>query len=197
MELMADLAERYSLDDVRVNYEQNLVLPHVKLNDLPTVFAALDKAGLGTANINLISDIIACPGLDYCALANARVINIAQEVAQHFADQDRAELIGELKIKMSGCINACGHHHVGNIGILGVDKKGEEFYQLTLGGSADEDASLGKILGPALPRERVPAAIDQMVELYLARREDGERFLDTVRRLGFAPFKEVVYAEAV
>ncbi len=196
MELIADLGERYSLDDVRVNYEQNLVLPHVKLDDVPAVFEALNAAGLGTPNINLISDIIACPGLDYCALANARVINIAQEVAQHFADQDRAELIGELKIKMSGCINACGHHHVGNIGILGVDKKGEEFYQITLGGSGDEDASLGKIIGPALPRDRVPGAIDQMVEVYLRERKDGERFIDTVRRITFVPFKEAVYADA-
>jgi sulfite reductase (NADPH) hemoprotein beta-component len=197
MDLLAELAQRYSLDDVRVNYEQNLVLPHVKQDDLPEVWRRLDAAGLATPNINLISDIIACPGLDYCALANARVINIAQEVAQHFADPDRAELIGELKIKMSGCINACGHHHVGNIGILGVDKKGEEFYQITLGGSADEDASIGKIIGPSLPRNRVPEAIDQMVGLYLEKRQDGERFIDTVRRLGVAPFKEVVYAEAV
>ena len=196
MEAMADIAERWGLNEVRVTHEQNLVLPHVKLDDLPAVHEALKAHGLATPNINLISDIIACPGLDYCALANARVINIAQEVAQHFADPDRAEKIGELKIKMSGCINACGHHHVAHIGILGVDKKGVEYYQLTLGGSGAEDAQIGKILGPALPRERVPGAIDQLVEVYLREKQGSERFLDTVRRLGFAPFKEAVYADA-
>jgi sulfite reductase (NADPH) hemoprotein beta-component len=196
MEVVADLAERYGQDDIRVTHEQNLVLPHVKLDDVPTVFAALAQAELATPNINLISDIIACPGLDYCALANARAIPVAQNIAQRFADQDRAELIGELKIKISGCINACGHHHVGHIGILGVDKKGEEFYQLTLGGSGAEDASVGKVLGPALPADRVAGAIDAMVEVYLAQRQGGERFLDTLRRTGAAPFKEAVYADA-
>ncbi|MCC7268832.1 MAG: nitrite/sulfite reductase [Caulobacteraceae bacterium] len=195
MDLIADLAERYSLDDVRVTHEQNLVLPHVRLDDVPTVHAALAAAGLATPNVNLISDIIACPGLDYCALANARAIPIAQHIAERFADQDRAELIGELKIKISGCINACGHHHVGHIGILGVDKKGEEFYQLTLGGSGAEDAEVGKILGPALPENRVTDAIEQLVEVYLRERQDGERFLDTYRRTGMAPFKEAVYAD--
>jgi len=195
MEVIADLGERYGQDDIRVTHEQNLVLPHVKLDDLPTVHAALAAAGLATPNINLISDIIACPGLDYCALANARAIPVAQHIAERFRDQDRAELIGELKIKISGCINACGHHHVGHIGILGVDKKGEEFYQLTLGGSGAEDASVGKVLGPALPANRVAEAIDTMVEVYLAQRQDGERFLDTLRRTGAAPFKEAVYAD--
>jgi len=196
MEVMADLAERYSFDDVRVTHEQNLVLPHVRLDDLPAVHAALTAAGLATPNSNLISDIIACPGLDYCALANARAIPIAQQIAAQFADQDRAEKIGELKIKISGCINACGHHHIAHIGILGVDKKGEEFYQLTLGGSGAEDAEVGKILGPALPAERVAPAIDQLVEVYLRERQGEERFLDTYRRTGLAPFKEAVYAEA-
>ena len=196
MDLVAGLAERYSLDDIRVTHEQNLVLPHVKLDDLPTVFAALQAADLATPNIGLISDIIACPGLDYCALANARAIPIAQSIARRFEDQDRAELIGELKIKISGCINACGHHHVGNIGILGVDKKGEEFYQLSLGGSGQEDASIGKILGPGMTAEQVPDAIEALVDTYLAVRQGDERFLDTVRRVGFAPFKEAVYADA-
>ncbi|HEX5378019.1 MAG TPA: nitrite/sulfite reductase [Phenylobacterium sp.] len=196
MEAVADLAERYGQDDIRVTHEQNLVLPHVKLDDAHSVYLALAKAGLGTPNINLISDIIACPGLDYCALANARAIPIAQDIARRFADQDRAELIGELKIKISGCINACGHHHVGHIGILGVDKKGEEFYQLTLGGSGAEDAAIGKILGPALPADKVTDAIDQLVEVYLRERREGERFLDTFRRTGDAPFKEAVYADA-
>jgi sulfite reductase (NADPH) hemoprotein beta-component len=196
MEVMADLAERYSAGEVRVTHEQNLVLPHVALDDLPTVYAELNAAGLASPNINLISDIIACPGLDYCALANARAIPIAQDIARRFADQDLAEKVGELKIKISGCINACGHHHVGHIGILGVDKKGEEYYQLTLGGSGAEDAEVGKILGPALPADRVAEAIDGLVEVYLRERNDGERFLDTYRRTGLAPFKEAVYADA-
>jgi sulfite reductase (NADPH) hemoprotein beta-component len=196
MELLADLAERYSLDDIRVTHAQNLVLPHVKLDDLPAVHAELVAAGLATANIDLVSDIIACPGLDYCALANARAIPIAQHIAERFADQDRAELIGELKIKISGCINACGHHHVGHIGILGVDKKGEEFYQLSLGGSGAEDASIAQILGPALPTDKVTGAVETLVETYLAHRQGEERFLDTYRRVGMAPFKEAVYADA-
>ena len=196
MELVADLAERYSLDEARVTYEQNLLLPHVKLDDVPAVHDALAAAGLATPNIALISDIIACPGLDYCALANARAIPIAQDIARRFADPILAETIGELKIKISGCINACGHHHVGHIGILGVDKKGEEFYQLTLGGSADDDAAIGQVLGPALPVDRVTPAIDHLVEAYLRERREGERFIDTFRRAGIAVFKEAVYAEA-
>jgi sulfite reductase (NADPH) hemoprotein beta-component len=196
LDVVADLAERYSLDDLRVTHAQNLVLPHVRLDDLPAVHAALEAAGLATANIDLISDIIACPGLDYCALANARAIPIAQDIAKTFADPDRAETIGELKIKISGCINACGHHHVAHIGILGVDKKGEEFYQLSLGGSGAEDASIGKILGPALPADRVAPAIDTLVDTYLAARQGEERFLDTYRRVGLEPFKEAVYAQA-
>ena len=196
MEVVADLAERYGQDDIRVTHEQNLVLPHIKLDDAHAVYLALKSAGIGTANINLISDIIACPGLDYCALANARAIPIAQDISRRFASQDQAELIGELKIKISGCINACGHHHVGHIGILGVDKKGEEFYQLTLGGSGAEDAAVGKILGPAVPFEKVTDAIDQLVQVYLRERQGEERFLDTYRRTGDAPFKEAVYADA-
>jgi sulfite reductase (NADPH) hemoprotein beta-component len=196
MDVAADLAERYSLDEVRVNYQQNLLLPHVKLDDLPAVWRTLDAAELATPNIDLISDIIACPGLDYCALANARAIPIAQHIAERFADPARAEQVGELKIKISGCINACGHHHVGHIGILGVDKKGEEFYQVTLGGSGEDDASLGVSLGPALPVGKVAEAVEQMVEVYLRERKDGERFLDTFRRTGVAPFKEAVYADA-
>ena len=196
MEAVADLALRYSQDDVRVNYTQNLLLPHVRLDDLPDVWRALEAQQLATPNIDLISDIIACPGLDYCALANARAIPIAQDIARQFADPDRAEEVGELKIKISGCINACGHHHVAHIGVLGVDKKGEEFYQLSLGGSGAEDASIGKILGPALPADRVATAVDQLVGAYLNVRTDGERFLDTYRRVGLEPFKEAVYAQA-
>ncbi len=196
MEVIADLAERYGQDDIRVTHEQNIVLPHLKLDDVPAVWAALDAAGLATPNMNLVSDIIACPGLDYCALANARAISVAQNIAEKFADPDLAEKVGELKIKISGCINACGHHHVGHIGILGVDKKGEEFYQLTLGGSGAEDAAVGTALGPALPYNRVADAVDTLVETYLRERHDGERFLDTFRRTGVAPFKEAVYANA-
>jgi sulfite reductase (NADPH) hemoprotein beta-component len=196
MEVVAALGERYSLDEIRVNYQQHLLLPHVKLDDVPEVWRRLDAAGLATPNIDLVTDIIACPGLDYCALANARAIPIAQSIAERFADSARAEEVGELKIKISGCINACGHHHVGHIGILGVDKKGEEFYQVTLGGSPDDDAALGQILGPALPSAKVAEAVEQMVEVYMRERKEGERFLDTFRRTGVAPFKEAVYADA-
>jgi len=196
MEAVADLAEHYGLSDIRVTHEQNLVLPHVKLDDVPAVHRGLQAVALATSNISLISDIIACPGLDYCALANARAIPVAQSIQDRFADPDRAEDVGELKIKISGCINACGHHHVGHIGVLGVDKKGEEFYQLSLGGSGAEDASLAAILGPALPADKVADAVDKLVETYLSMRTDGERFLDTFRRAGMAPFKEAVYADA-
>jgi sulfite reductase (NADPH) hemoprotein beta-component len=196
MDLVADLADRYSRGEIRVAYEQNLILPHVKLDDVPEVHAALDAAGLATPNIALISDIIACPGLDYCALANARAIPVAQDIARRFADPDLAERIGELKIKISGCINACGHHHVGHIGILGVDKKGEEYYQLSLGGSGEGDASIAQILGPAVPAARVAPFIDDLVGVYLSERRDGERFIDTVRRTGLAPFKAAAYADA-
>jgi sulfite reductase (NADPH) hemoprotein beta-component len=197
MEAVADLAEHYGHDDIRVTHAQNLVLPHVKKDDLPVVFAELQRHGLATPNLDLISDIIACPGLDYCALANARAIPIAQDIAKRFEALDRAETIGELKIKISGCINACGHHHVGHIGILGVDKKGEEFYQLSLGGSGAEDASLASILGPALSADQVAPAVEALVEAYLGlRTSPEERFLDAYRRLGPAPFKEAVYADA-
>ncbi|MDZ4375118.1 MAG: nitrite/sulfite reductase [Phenylobacterium sp.] len=196
MDVVADLAEQFGQGDIRVTHEQNLVLPHVKLDDIPAVWAALNDVGVATANINLVSDIIACPGLDYCALANARAIPVAQHIAEKFRNADRAESVGELKIKISGCINACGHHHVGHIGILGVDKKGEEFYQLTLGGSGAEDASLGSMLGPALPYDKVADAVDTLVDVYLRERQDGERFLDTFRRTGVTPFKEAVYADA-
>jgi sulfite reductase (NADPH) hemoprotein beta-component len=197
MDAIAALADAYGSGEIRVTHAQNLVLPHVKLDDVAAVHAGLKKVGLATANIDLASDIIACPGLDFCALANARAIPIAQAIAARFADPSIAETVGELKIKISGCINACGHHHVGHIGILGVDKKGEEFYQLTLGGSGAEDASLGDVLGPALPYDRVAPSVDQLVDVYLRERSPGERFLDTYRRVGLNPFKAAVYAEAV
>jgi sulfite reductase (NADPH) hemoprotein beta-component len=196
MDAIADLAERFGHSDIRVTHEQNLVLPHVPLDHARAVFDGLAAVELATANINLGSDMIACPGLDYCALANARAIPIAQDIARKFADPDFAEKVGELKIKISGCINACGHHHVGHIGILGVDKRGEEFYQLTLGGSGAEDASLGHVLGPALGADKVADAIDKLVGAYLEIREPGERFLDTYRRTGVSPFKAAVYQDA-
>jgi len=169
-------------------------LPHVKLDDLYAVWKALDAAGLATPNAGLISDIIACPGLDYCDLANARSINIAQDIAHLFADLERQETIGELKIKISGCINACGHHHVGHIGILGVDKHGEEFYQILLGGRADEQARLAKISGKGMAGEEVAPAIERVVTRYLQLRADqGERFIDVYERLGAAPFEEALH----
>jgi sulfite reductase (NADPH) hemoprotein beta-component len=192
--LMAELSTAYSLDELRVTHTQNIVLPHVKKADLYAVWQKLDAAGLGSANLDLISDIIACPGLDYCSLANARSIPLAQKISQRFADMDRQRDLGELKLKISGCINACGHHHVGHIGILGVDKKGVEFYQITLGGSGDETASLGEILGPAFGEHEVPDAIETLVNTYFSLRQDGERFLDTYRRVGVQPFREKLYA---
>jgi sulfite reductase (NADPH) hemoprotein beta-component len=196
MDAVADLADAYSLGEIRVSHAQNLVLPNVKRKDLPELYQKLVALGLATANIGLVSDIIACPGLDYCALANARSIPVAQLITERFADLARVHDIGDLKIKISGCINACGHHHVGHIGILGVDKNGEEFYQITLGGSEASDAALGTILGPAVPYGEVVDVVEGLVETYVALRHKGERFLDTYRRVGLAPFKERIYAAA-
>ncbi len=196
MEAVADLAERYSFDEIRATHEQNLCLPHVRKDDLYEVWRALDKAGLATPNIGLVSDIIACPGLDYCDLANARSIPVAERIAERFSDASSAVDIGELKIKISGCINACGHHHVGHIGILGVDKKGEEFYQVTLGGSGAEDASIGAITGRSFSSSEVVDAVGRLVDFYKSNRRSGERFLDAYRRLGPDPFKEVLYGDA-
>ncbi|MGB2020188.1 MAG: nitrite/sulfite reductase, partial [Parvibaculales bacterium] len=193
MDVIADLAERFSHDEVRVTHEQNLVLPHVKLDDVKTVYDALAAHELATANLGLISDQIACPGLDYCNLANARSIPLAQEISERFSDLDRQYDIGELKIKISGCINACGHHHVGHIGILGVDKKGTEFYQISLGGAADENAAIGQITGRAFTEEDIVDAIETVVTTYTDLRADGERFIDTYNRVGMAPFKERLY----
>ncbi|MCF1743213.1 nitrite/sulfite reductase [Paradevosia shaoguanensis] len=194
MEAVADLAERYSFDELRVTHEQNLVLPHVRVADLREVYDALVAAELADGNAGLITDMIACPGLDYCALANARSIPIAQAISQKFASEERQKEIGDLKIKISGCINACGHHHVGHIGILGVEKKGGELYQITLGGDATENASVGKILGPGFEAENVPDAIERLVDAYVARRESpAETFIAAFRRLGEAPFKEALY----
>jgi len=193
MDVMADLAERYSFDEMRVTHAQNITLPHVAKRDLYALWRALDAAGLGTANIDLITDIIACPGLDYCSLANARSIPIAQKIAKRFADPARQRDLGELKLKISGCINACGHHHAGHIGILGVDRKGTENYQLSLGGSGAEDTSLAKITGPGFDEDGIVDAVERVTDKYLGVREPGERFLDTYRRVGFEPFKEAIY----
>ncbi|MBX3446526.1 MAG: nitrite/sulfite reductase [Parvibaculaceae bacterium] len=194
MDAVADIAEKYSFDELRVTHEQNLTLAHVRKKDLHAVYEALKKHDLATANINLITDQIACPGLDYCALANARSIPIAQRISERFADIARQHEIGELKINNSGCINACGHHHVGHIGILGVDKKGVEYYQVTLGGAADEKTAIGEIVGPAFTEGEIVDAIEKIVNTYLGTRQDGERFIDTYRRVGIEPFKENLYA---
>ena len=194
MDAVATLAERFSFAEIRVTHEQNLVLPHVRQADLHSLWRDLKRYDLAAPNLGLISDIIACPGMDYCALATARSIPLAQDISSHFADLDRQHHIGELKLKISGCINACGHHHVGHIGILGVDKRGEEFYQITLGGSADEAPSIGKIIGPALPYDKVVGAIETLTDTYLDIRTGDERFVDTVRRVDVDPFKEALYA---
>ena len=193
MDLVADLAERYSFDELRATHVQNLVLPHVRKADLYQIWKVLDEAGLGGVNLDLVTDIIACPGLDYCSLANARSIPVAQKIAARFADVDRQLELGELKIKISGCINACGHHHAGHIGILGVDRKGSENYQLLLGGSGAEDTSQAKITGPGFDEDGIVEAVERATDVYLRERADGERFLDTYRRIGMEPFKEAIY----
>ena len=192
MDIIADLAQRYAGDEIRVTHAQNLVLPHLRRADLFDLWQVLVSAGLATANLDRASDIISCPGLDYCTLANARSIPIAQKLAVKLAPQE-ADL-GELKIKVSGCINGCGHHHAGHIGILGVDRKGEENYQLLLGGSGAEDATLAKILGPGFDENGIVTAVEKVIDRYKTLRADpAERFLDTYRRVGAEPFKEAVY----
>ena len=193
MRLMADLAEKYSFDEMRVMHTQNIVLPHVRKGDLHALWTALEAAGLGTANLDQIGDIIACPGLDYCSLANARSIPVAQKISERFAASGKGDTLGELKLKISGCINACGHHHAGHIGILGVDKKGVENYQLLLGGSEADDTALGKITGPGFDEAGIVDAVETAADVYLRERTDGERFLDTYRRIGMEPFKEALY----
>jgi sulfite reductase (NADPH) hemoprotein beta-component len=193
IDVMADLAERYAFDELRVTHAQNIVLPHVRKADLYTIWQALVEAGLAEANLDLITDMIACPGLDYCSLANARSIPLAQKISQRFAAPERQRDLGELKLKISGCINACGHHHAGHIGILGVDRKGEENYQLSFGGSGAEDVSLAKIVGPGFSEDGVVDAIEKATEVYRSLRTGKERFLDTYRRVGLQPFKEAIY----
>jgi sulfite reductase (NADPH) hemoprotein beta-component len=195
MDAIADLADRYSFGEIRVGHEQNMVLPHVAQRDLPAVWRVLDEIGVAQGNVGLVSDIISCPGLDYCSLANARSIPIAQEITRRFHNIDLQRDLGRLHINISGCINACGHHHVGHIGILGVEKNGEEFYQITLGGKADEGAKLGTLIGPAVPYAQVADVVEDIAAAYLELRErPDELFIDTVNRLGVEPFKERVYA---
>jgi sulfite reductase (NADPH) hemoprotein beta-component len=196
MDLVADIAEKFSYDEIRVSHEQNLVLPHVAIADLRIVYDLLLTDGLATANAGLITDIISCPGLDYCALATARSIPVAQRISERFGNPERQADIGELKLKISGCINACGHHHVGHIGILGVEKKGEELYQISLGGSGDEICTIGDITGRGFSSEEIVDAIETIVDRYLEIRTDKEEtFLATYRRVGAAPFKDALYGE--
>ena len=197
LEAVADIAEAYAFSELRASHEQNLVLPHVALDDLKAVFDALVAAELATANAGLVTDIIACPGLDYCALANARSINIAQGISERFGSAERQQEVGPLAIKISGCINACGHHHVGHIGILGVDRKGEEVYQITLGGAPGVDAAIGKIIGPGFTTDTIVDAVETVVNTYVSLREGPEEpFLAAYRRLGDKPFKEALYGAA-
>jgi sulfite reductase (NADPH) hemoprotein beta-component len=194
MEAVADIAAEYAFDEIRISHEQNIILPHVAIADLEAVYRALVSDGLATANAGLITDIIACPGLDYCALANARSIPLAQELSTRFGASERQADIGELKIKISGCINACGHHHVGHIGLLGVEKKGTELYQITLGGSGDENTSIGEIIGRGFEPEKVTDAVETIVDTYLGLRQSKEEtFLEAYRRVGAQPFKDALY----
>jgi sulfite reductase (NADPH) hemoprotein beta-component len=196
MRVLADLAERYGHDELRISHEQNVILPHVHKSDLPAVYEGLRDAALATANIGFLSDIIACPGMDYCALATARSIPIAQEIAERFDDLKLEHEIGALKIKISGCINACGHHHVGHIGILGLDRAGVESYQITLGGDGTETATIGERAGPGFSAEEIVPAIERMIDAYLDIRTDAdEAFLQTYRRVGLVPFKAALYPE--
>ena len=195
METIADLADKYSFGEIRVGHEQNLVLPHVPQRDLPTLWKAVDAIGVATPNLNTVSDIIACPGLDYCSLANARSIPVAEEITRRFRDHNLARDLGRLHINISGCINACGHHHVGHIGLLGVEKNDQEYYQVSIGGRADEHAELGTLLGPAVPYAEAVDVVEDLVAAYLElRARPDEIFLETVKRVGVEPFKERVYA---
>ena len=195
MDAIAGLADHYSFGEIRVGHEQNLVLPHVRQRDLPALWRKLDAIGVATPNVGLVTDIIACPGLDYCSLANARSIPVAQELTHRFRDLDLARDLGYLHINISGCINACGHHHVGDIGILGVEKNGEEYYQISIGGRADESAELGALLGPAVRYAEVADVIEDIAAAYIELRErPGELFGETIKRIGVEPFKERVYA---
>jgi sulfite reductase (NADPH) hemoprotein beta-component len=194
MRAMADAADSFSLGELRVTAEQNIVLPHVKKSDLFSLWLDLEEDGLGSANAEMISDVVSCPGLDYCSLATARSIPIAQEITERFADAALQEKIGPIRIKISGCINACGHHHVGDIGILGLEKTGAEAYQITLGGDPTDSAAIGERSGPGFPAEGVTDAIERLIHFYLGKRQDGETFKQTYHRLGHDVMKEALYA---
>ncbi|CAG2129157.1 Sulfite reductase [ferredoxin] [Cupriavidus yeoncheonensis] len=195
MEAVADLADRFGFGELRVAHEQNLVLPDVKKHDLYDLWQLAKKAGLATANIGLLTDIIACPGGDFCSLANAKSIPIALAIQERFDNLDFVHDLGEVSLNISGCINACGHHHVGNIGILGVDKDGSEWYQVTLGGAQGNSTALGKVIGPSFSAEEMPDVISRIIETFVANRIEDERFIETVNRIGITPFKERVYAD--
>jgi len=196
MEFVAGLADRYSFGELRVTHEQNLVLTDVRLADLPALYKALKQEHLATPYRGLLNDIICCPGGDFCSLANAKSIPIAEAIQRRFDDFERLAAIGDISLNISGCMNACGHHHVGNIGILGVDKKGEEFYQVTLGGAADREAALGKVLGPSFAHDEIPDVVEKVIAVYMKNKQGNERFIDTCNRIGLEPFKEHVYAKA-
>ena len=193
MDVVADLADRYSFGELRVTHEQNLVLADVRKRDLHALWLAAREAGLATPNLGLLTNIICCPGGDFCSLANAKSIPIATAIQEKFDDLDWLHDIGELDLNISGCMNSCGHHHIGHIGILGVDKHGAEWYQVSLGGRQGKDAALGDVIGPSFAASEVPGVIEKLVETYLEHRREGERFVDTVQRIGIAPFKAHVY----
>jgi sulfite reductase (NADPH) hemoprotein beta-component len=195
MEGIADLAERYSADEIRVSHEQNLVLPQVARKDLFALWQGTRALGLATPNIGLLTDVVCCPGGDFCSLANARSIPVAAAIQQRFDDLDYLFDLGPLELNMSGCVNACGHHHIGHIGILGVDKNGEEWYQVTIGGREGHRGALGRVIGPSFAAEEIPEVIERLLEVYLAVRHEGEVFIDTVERIGLDPFKARVYGE--
>ncbi|MEX2131713.1 MAG: nitrite/sulfite reductase, partial [Pseudohongiellaceae bacterium] len=195
MNFLADLADKYSFGELRVSHQQNIILADVEKEQLPALWQALNSSALATGNLGLLTDIICCPGGDFCALANAKSIPIAESIQRNFADQALLKDIGDLTINISGCMNACGHHHVGNIGILGVDKKGEEFYQISLGGSADNHTSLGDVMGPSFAQEEIPRVIADVIDVYRGNRQPAEKFIETYRRIGIQPFKDRVYAK--
>jgi sulfite reductase (NADPH) hemoprotein beta-component len=194
MHVVADLADRYSFGELRVSHEQNLILTDVKLSDLFAVWEIARANGMATPNIGLLTDIICCPGGDFCSLANAKSIPIAEAIQMQFDNLDYLHDIGDIELNISGCMNACGHHHVGHIGILGVDKDGSEWYQVTIGGKQGHDASIGTVIGPSFAAEEMPGVVQRLIDVYVAQRTPEERFIDTVRRIGVAPFKEHVYA---
>ncbi|MGN6701634.1 MAG: nitrite/sulfite reductase, partial [Burkholderiaceae bacterium] len=197
MDKVAELADRYSFGELRVTHEQNLVLADIKQTDLYELWQEVRANGMATPNIGLLTDIVCCPGGDFCSLANAKSIPIAEAIAEKFDDIDFQYDIGEIDLNISGCINACGHHHVGNIGVLGVDKDGAEWYQVSLGGSQGNDSAIGKIIGPSFSAHQMPTVIERLLQVYVRERIENERFIDTVRRTGIAPFKEFVYATPI